>query len=192
MTFDLQGALRRLKPQRLAALGRRSDAELAFIEDEPLAGSPLLLDTCVYIDILQARDPAALRPLLKGRARRHSAVCLAELTHVFGRLDPRHPGTAKALAEVGGVIERDIPKHRLEAPDVECWGAAGMLAGVLFRSGGFQKGQDKALLADALILLQAAKSGYAVLTRNLAHFDLLSQLLPASRVVFYRSAAAGE
>lgn len=188
MTFDLQGALRRLKPQRSAALRRRSDAELAFVEDEPLTGPPLLLDTCVYIDILQARDPGALRPLLNGRARRHSAVCLAELAHVFGRLDPSHPGTAKALAEVGGVIESDIPRHRIEAPDVECWGAAGILGGLLFRLGGFQKGQEKALLADALILLQAAKSGCTVLTSNVAHFDLLNQLLPASRVLFYRAA----
>ncbi len=47
-----------------------------------------MLDTSVYLDVLQARTPDAVDDLLRYRVCYHSAVCLAELTHVFGRLDP--------------------------------------------------------------------------------------------------------
>lgn len=186
LTFDLQRTLRRIKPQRLAALTRRSDEELTFARDEPANGPPLLLDTCVYIDILQARDPGAIRDLLRVRRRVHSAVCLAELTHAFGRLDPRHSGTAKALDALRRLIDGHLPPQRIAAPDGECWGGAGMLAGVLARFAG--KPEARPFLADALIFLQAAKAGGAVLTRDVAHFDLLNQVLPAARVLFYRPA----
>ena len=59
-------------------------------------GPPLLLDTAVYIDVLQGRSPPEVDELVRLRTCQHSAVCLAELTHAFGRLDPRHPGTAAA------------------------------------------------------------------------------------------------
>lgn len=189
LTFDLERTLRRIRPQRLAGLIRRGDEELAFARDEPENGPPLLLDTCVYIDILQARDPHAIRSLLRVRRRLHSAVCLAELTHAFGRLDPHHSDTTKALDALRRLIEGHLPPQRIAAPDGECWGGAGMLAGVLARFAGRGKPQARPFLADTLIFLQAAKAGCVVLTRDVAHFDLLNQILPAGRVLFYRPAA---
>jgi hypothetical protein len=61
-----------------------------------------VLDTCVYIDELQGRPPAPLDELLETRIVNHSTVCLAELTHLFGRLDP-DLGEAGMLA---GMVSR--------------------------------------------------------------------------------------
>ena len=83
-----------------------------------------MLDTSVYLDVLQARTPDAVDELLTYRACHHSAVCLAELTQVFGRLDPAHPSTGGVLQTVGSMIE-DIPSHRLQAPDTATRGEAG-------------------------------------------------------------------
>jgi hypothetical protein len=63
-------------------------------------GKELLLDTCVYIDVLQGRTPVAVDALLQVRTLNHLSVCVAELVHAFGRLDPRHPGTATMLKEL--------------------------------------------------------------------------------------------
>jgi predicted nucleic acid-binding protein len=166
---------------------RRADAELPFVEETALVGPPLLLDTCVYLDVLQGRSPKALDDLLQVRLNHHSAVCLAELTHVFGRLDPDHPGTHAVLRQMMATID-DIPLHRVVTPDADVWGTAGVLAGMLFRLGGFQPGQEKTCLHDALLHLQAYKAGLVLVTRNLRDFDLLDQLLPGGRLLFYRAA----
>ena len=53
--------MRRLKPhKRLEQLTRRADSELAWASDEPLIGGALILDTSVYLDVLQARTPDAV------------------------------------------------------------------------------------------------------------------------------------
>lgn len=156
-------------------------------------GGPLLLDTTVYIDVLHGRTPDVVDMLLRMRVCQHSAVCLAELTHAFGRLDPRHPGTKGALREIAGVI-RDIPSHRLHAPDRGLWGSAGMLAGLAFRLSGRPAGHghERKLLNDALLHLQARSLGCTVLTRNVRDFDLLSQLVPEGRILLYRPAASAD
>jgi hypothetical protein len=41
-------------------------------------------------------------------------------------------------------------------------------------------------LADCVLFLQARKLGFTVLTANIAEFDLLLQLVPSGRVLFYR------
>ena len=190
MPFDLQGTLRRLKPhKRLERLTRRSDSELAWASDQPLIGSPLLLDTCVYLDVLQGRTPEAVDQLLTYRVCHHSAVCLAELTHVFGRLDPAHPSTSGVLQTIRGVIE-DIPRHRLHAPETAIWGEAGMLAGELFRLGDAPKGagHERRYLNDALICLQARSIGASILTGNVGDFDFLNQLRPGVAIILYRRA----
>jgi predicted nucleic acid-binding protein len=190
LPFDLQGTLRRLKPhKRLERLTRRADSELAWASDQPLIGSPLLLDTCVYLDVLQGRTPEAVDELLTYRVCHHSAVCLAELTHVFGRLDPAHPSTSGVLQTIRGVID-DIPRHRLHAPETAMWGEAGMLAGELFRLGGAPKdaGHERKYLNDALIHLQARSIGAGVLTGNVGDFDFLNQLVPGVPIILYRQA----
>ena len=188
MSFDLKGALRKLKPQRRAqSLERRADARLRWAVDEPLFGGVLLLDTNVYLDVLQGRTPEAVDALLASRVCNHSSVCLAELTHAFGRLDPAHPMTKTVLQTIGDVIA-DIPGHRLHAPDTAAWGQAGIVAGALMRLSGSpgKAGHERKFLNDALIYLQAKALGAAVLTGNIRDFDLLSQLVPEGRVIVFR------
>ena len=62
-----------------------------------------------------------------------------------------------------------------------------MLAGKALRLGRIPpgQGQERKLLNDSLIYLQARKVGAAVLTRNLRDFDLLEQLVPSGTVMFY-------
>jgi len=190
LPFDLKETLRRLKPhKRLKRLTRRADSELAWASDVPLIGGALILDTSVYLDVLRARTPEAVDELLTYRVCYHSAVCLAELTHVFGRLDPANPSTRGVLQTVREVIE-DIPRHRLQAPDSATWGEAGMLAGELFRLSGAAKGagHERKYLNDALIYLQARGIGASVVTGNVADFDFLNQLVPAVPIILYRQA----
>ena len=187
MSFDLQRAERALKPQARGGLKARPENELRWVDGEAKAGVPLLIDTTVYFDTLQGRTPAAVDDLLRYRSIFHSAVCLAELTHAFGRLDPAHSATRKALAALAGTID-DIPRHRLFAPDTDLWGKAGMLAGKALRIGRIPpgQGQERKLLNDSVIYLQARKVGAAILTRNVRDFNLLEQLVPSGAVVFYK------
>lgn len=187
MSFDLAKAERALKPQQAGrALKARAEDDLRWAERESKAGRPLLLDTTVYLDTLQGRTPVAVDDLLRYRSIFHSAVCLAELTHAFGRLDPAHSGTRKALVALAGAIG-DIPRHRLFAPDTDLWGKAGMLAGKALRFGRIppRQGQERKLLNDSLVYLQAREVGAAILTRNVRDFDLLEQLVPSGALVFY-------
>jgi predicted nucleic acid-binding protein len=185
LSFDLARTLRRLKPATLKAnLARRPAGSLPFVTGSALLGPQLLLDTTVYIDALQSTSPREVNDLITVRVCNHSAVCLAELTHAFGRLAPGHPSTAAALAAVGKVIDGMRP-HRIREPSRTVWGTAGILAGMVFRMGGYKTGQERELLNDALIFLQAVESGYVVLTANVGDFDMLGQLVPEGRVLFY-------
>jgi predicted nucleic acid-binding protein len=186
LSFDLHCAERALKPQARSVLKARPAREMRWAAGETKAGLPLLIDTTVYLDTLQGRTPGAVDDLLRYRSIFHSTVCLAELTHAFGRLDPAHAGTRKVLAALAGAID-DIPRHRLFAPDTDLWGKAGMLAGKALRLGRIPpgQGQERKLLNDSLIYLQARKVGAAVLTRNVRNFDLLEQLVPSGTVIFY-------
>ncbi|ATN36784.1 hypothetical protein ACO34A_23670 (plasmid) [Rhizobium sp. ACO-34A] len=192
MPFELRATLRAIKPEkRTAPLMRREDSLLTWAQDEPPIGGPLLLDTCAYLDVLQGKSPEAVDTLLNFRICHHSAVCLSELIHVFGRLDPTHAATKSVLKTVRETID-DIPAHRLHAPDPEGWGSAGVLAGLLVRLTNMPKneGHERRFLNDALILLQAQALGASVLTANIKDFDYLTQLMPNARVVFYRASAA--
>lgn len=193
MSFDLDAALRQLKPQqRTVCPPRRPDEQLPWAKDAPPIAGPLLLDTTVYIDLLQGSSPPEVDRLLQLRTCNHSAVSLAELTHAFGRLDPAHPETKVALLELKETITEDIPPHRLQTPETDTWGAAGILAGLTFRLRGLPKnqGHERKLLHDALLYLQARKLGCAVLTRNVSDFDLLNQLVPSGQILLYRHDSA--
>ena len=114
----------------------------------------------------------------------HSAVCLAELTHAYGRLAPSHPMSKKTLESISRTIGA-MPPHRLREPSQSAWGAAGILAGLAFRLGGYQTGQERKLLNDALVFLQALENGQVVLTGNIGDFDILNQLVPEGRILLY-------
>jgi predicted nucleic acid-binding protein len=186
LSFDLQRSLRRLKPQRRRIrLERRPEEALPFVSQAAATGPELLLDTCVYIDVLQQRLPEAVEALMTARLCNHSGVVLAELAHLFGRLDPRDRRTEGVLAAVAAAISA-IPAHRLRAPSLNVLGEAGILAALAARLAGIGQGRERALLNDATIYLQAVEQGQIVLTRNLREFDCLEQLLPSRRVLFYR------
>lgn len=185
MSFDLARSLRRIKPQRAAdAIRRRPIDALPVVEAPATAGAELLLDTCVYIDVLQGRTPASVDELLEARIVNHSTVCLAEITHLFGRLDPAHSDTKAVLRELRRMIS-DIPHHRLSAPSETAMGEAGMLAGLVSRLVGVARSERSLLLNDASLYLQALECGWTVLTRNVRDFDCFDQLLPANRVLVY-------
>lgn len=189
MGFDLSETLRTLKPQKhTGTLARRADEDLPWVGDEPAIGGALFLDTSVYLDVLQGRSPVEVDRLLSYRLCHHSSVCLSELTHAFGRLDPKHGSTKAALATIEATVD-DIPAHRLHAPDVVIWGQAGVLAGLLFRLSNLPKGEghERRFVNDALVFLQARQLGASVLTGNVRDFDFLTQILPTGRIILYRT-----
>lgn len=189
MRIDLRRSLRRIKPeQRRGTLRRRPDAELSFAGPDDLVGPALLLDTTVYVDVLQGSTPPEVDEVLKARQAVHLSVVLGELSHNFGRLDPKDPRTPAVVAALTGVFD-DIRPHRVE----ENVGAglmveAGILAGLLHRLGGGAPGRELAALNDATLYLHALENGHAVLTGNIRDFDFLQQLMPGGRVLFYRAA----
>ena len=183
--FDLRRSLRRIKPHKFTQpLRGRPSRDLNFVADSPTPGTHLLLDTCVYIDVLEGRAPTAVERLLQLRTLNHLSICIAELTHIFGRLDPRHPGTAAALRTLTQTIA-DIPPHRLASPDATAAIEAGIIAGLVFRLGGFAPGQEVAALNDATLYLHALAHGQIVLTRNVRDFDFMNQILPDGQILFY-------
>jgi predicted nucleic acid-binding protein len=185
LSFDLRASLRRFKPERRTArLRRRPDKALPFAPESPSGGLELLLDTCVYIDVLQSRAPERVKRLLAVRLCNHSGVVLAELTHLFGRLDPRDDRTQRVLGEIAGVIS-DMPEHRFRVPSLRVLGEAGLLAGLAARLSGIESGREQGLLNDATLYLQAVENGQMVLTRNIREFDWFDQLYPRGRVLFY-------
>jgi predicted nucleic acid-binding protein len=183
--FDLRRSLRRIKPHRFThPLPRRPREELPFVRETPEPGRDLLLDTCVYIDVLQGNTPAEVDALLELRTSNHLAVCVAELTHGFGRLDPRHPGTDQVSRTIARAVAA-IPSHRLEAATADVVIEAGILAGLVFRLCGLQPGREIAALNDAILYLHAMANGQTVLTRNVWDFDVMNQILPNGRILFY-------
>ena len=187
MTFDRRASIRRIRPQRPAQrLLRRQDGDLPFVAEAPVAGRELLLDTTVYVDVLQGKTEAAVDRLLQTRIINHSTVALSELTHLIGALDPANSGTAKVLKPLDETID-DIPGHRLNVPSPRFSAEAGMLAGLVTRLTG-QPG-TVSLLNDAIIFLQAAEIGCDVLTGNIRDFDWFDQLLPGNGLILYRRLA---
>jgi predicted nucleic acid-binding protein len=160
---------------------------LPFVPERAIGAAELLLDTCVYIDLLQGRAPASVKNLLESHLSNHSGVALAELTCLFGRLDPRDSRTAGVLRGILRAISA-MPDHRLSAPSAKVLGEAGILAGIVERLAGFERRNGQALLNDAVLYLQAIEHGQTVLTRNIREFDWFDQLLPGSRVLFDRQA----
>lgn len=186
LTFSVAASLRRLKPDRLDATpARRLDADLGFADAASTTGPPLLLDTTVYIDTLARRAPPSVKALLTSRLTLHSAIALAELTHALGRLSPGDPRTKAAVLAIQRSVEL-IPKPRLSAPSVRAFGEAGIVAGTIARLRGVSAERRQALLNDVLLFLHAAEQGAGLLTRNIADFDIIQQVVRTGDVVFYQ------
>jgi hypothetical protein len=183
--FDFDAARRwaRLDPQR--TLARRGDDDLPFINARLIGGQGLLLDSCVYIDQMQDRSPQILDDLVAQRQVNHSTVAIQELMHTVGVLDPSDARTAGVIDEVGKQIKA-MPPHRIFTPDTEVLGRAALLSGILCRLQGYEKDGKLRALQDCVLFLKAQKLGLVVLTGNLSDYDILLQLIPAGRALFYR------
>jgi hypothetical protein len=183
--FDFDAARRwaRFDPQK--TLARRSDDELPFVEENLIGGQGLLLDTCVYIDQMQDRSPQMLDDLIAQRQINHSTVAIQELMHTVGVLDPSDRRTAGVIALIGKQIKA-MPPHRIFAPDMEVLGRAALLSGILCRLQGYERDGKLRALQDCVLFLQAQRLGLVVLTANISDYDILLQLIPIGRVLFYR------
>jgi predicted nucleic acid-binding protein len=184
-SFDFDAAVRwaRFDPRR--TLARRADTDLPFVSEEHLAGQALLLDTCVYINKLHGRSSGIVERLTSARPVNHSTIAIQELMHAVGVLNPDDRRTPGAIAEIRGLI-RSMLQHRIFAPDADVLGRAALLSGIVCRLQGYAADRKLRALNDCVLLLHAQKLGLTLLTANVADFDILMQLLPAVRVLFYR------
>jgi predicted nucleic acid-binding protein len=184
--FDFDAARRwaRFDPQR--TLARRRDNELPFVDPNSIGGQGLLLDTSVYIDQMQGRSPQILDDLIAQRQVNHSTVAIQELMHTVGVLSPSDARTATVIDVIGKQI-RAMPPHRIFAPETDVLGHAALLSGILCRLQGYEKDGKLRALQDCALFLQAQKLGLVVLTTNVGDYDILLQLIPAGRALFYRS-----
>jgi predicted nucleic acid-binding protein len=142
----------------------------------------LLLDTNVYINRAAGRLPAPLRDVIDRALLFHCSVALAELAVGVANADPSRPHWP-ALRDHYVALFAAIPASRLVTPDAQIWADAGVIAGTLARTQGFQPHQRKECLNDALIFLTAAKAGIPILTANRDEFDLVQQLAPAGQFI---------
>jgi predicted nucleic acid-binding protein len=185
VNIDLARSLRRIKPEKWkGSLSPRPATALNFVDAADAFGPPILLDTSVYLDTLQGRLPPAAQKLLVTRSIRHVSVVLGELSHSFGRLAPS-PQNDAALGRLRQAIE-PIDDRLVGIPSPGVCLEAGILAGLVFRLGGFQVGQEVAALNDATIYLHALEHGLTALTGNLNDFDRMNQIVPEGRVLFYQ------
>ena len=183
MSIDLGGALRKLKPEkRTAQLVSRARDKLVHWTALSGAHPVLLLDTNVYINRAAGRLPAPLREVMDQALLFHCSVALAELAAGVANANPSRPGWP-ALRDHYIELFAAIPATRLMTPDAQVWADAGVIAGTLSRTQGFQPYQRKECLNDALIFLTAAKAGIPVLTANRDEFDLIQQLVPAGQFI---------
>ena len=179
--------LRRHKPEkRHTPLKRRDLADLPFLERSFPLPRALLFDTTVYVDILQDHFPAIGEIAVRTADAWHSSVAEAELIALCRLLNPADARTRETTRQISAVIA-GMPSHRIVAPDGEIWLEAGVLSGIIARLQGYGRLDRRRVLNDALIFSTARKFGMTVLTRNIAGFDLLLQLDPTGRVVFYES-----
>lgn len=183
--FDFDAAVRWARSDPQQALARRADDELPFVGRDRISGQALLLDTCVYIDQLQGHAPDILGPLIATRQTNHSTVAIQELMHTVGVLDPQDGRTPAVIKAIRSLILA-MPMHRMFSPDVDVLGRAALLSGILCRLQGYAADRRIRALQDCVLFLQAQKLGFTVLTANIADFDILLQLIPAGRTLFYR------
>lgn len=180
----LDEALRRIKPEkRTRQLTARPIGARITASAVPARPTILVPDTCAYIHAAAGRLSPAAKALLGAAVQYHSAAALGEIAAGLGNLSPTHYDYA-AVRSHYTVLMGAIPAGRVLVPDESDWLDAGLLAGALARTQGFQAHQRKELLNDALIYVCAAKAGLPVLTND-DDFDLLQQLRPQGSVIFY-------
>jgi predicted nucleic acid-binding protein len=186
LSIDFAAALRRRRPdKRRAQLATRAATELTFVDDlDGIVGAALVLDTNVYILSAAGRLPPPVELLLSRSLLFHCSVCIGELAVGIANLDPSSPKWPAVRDHYDELIAR-VPATRLLIPNAQIWIEAGILAGTLARTQRYQRQQLKECLNDALVFLTAAKIGLPVLTENRDDYDLLQQLAPEGRFVYF-------
>ena len=155
------------------------------VEDFAPSGRALLVpDTNVYIRAAAGTLPALVQDLVERALLFHCSVCLGELATGIANANPSLPSWS-ALRDHYLELFDSIPSARLLNPDAQVWTDAGVVAGVLARTQGFQRHQRKEYLNDALIYLTAAKAGLPVLTADNHQFDLIQQLAPEGQFIHF-------
>lgn len=144
----------------------------------------MLLDTCVCLDGGKGKLPPGAQRLVAGSPLFHCSVAIAEITYAFGRLDPRHSDTQATLAFLGEVLRR-VRVDRTVAPNREAYVEAGIVTGTLVRTQKLGPADRRKLMHDVLVFLTARQIGCPVLTANTKDFDLIQQLAPDGKVVYY-------
>jgi predicted nucleic acid-binding protein len=144
----------------------------------------MVLDTNVYVRSSAGTLPAAAAMLVDRGLLFHCTVCVAELASDIANANPLHPKW-RALRNHYCALVETFPSTRLLSPDAQIWAEAGLIAGVLARTQNFQPHQRKECLNDALIFLTAVKAGLPVVTANRDEFDLIQQLAPEGRFVYF-------
>jgi predicted nucleic acid-binding protein len=181
LSSELWRSIRRYKLERRSRpLQRRADSELDFLETIRVRPAKLLYDTTVYIEVLRDQFPVTGQLMLRAVEAWHSPVTEAELISAVGLLEPRNSRTP-VIDKIAAVIAKTIdqrPTQRTIVPDVIVWREASILSGILARLQGFDKGQRRRLLNDALLFVTARRHSCTLLTRNLSDFDLMQQLEP--------------
>lgn len=145
---------------------------------------PLMPDTNVYIASANGSLSLAMLVLLRQALLFHCAVCLSELSAGLANADPMHRQWPATRDHYSDLFAR-IPANRILSPDDQIWTEAGIVAGTLARTQGYQKHQRKECLNDALIFLTAAKAGLPVLTANRDEFDLIQQIVPEGKFIHF-------
>jgi predicted nucleic acid-binding protein len=181
--FDAVRRWARFDPQR--TLARRPDKDLPFVANDTLAGQGLLLDTCVYVDQMQDRSPAIIEELIAQRQVNHSMIAVQEMMHSVGALRPEDARTPHVIAEISKQIQA-MPQHRMLTPEPDTLAKSALLSGMLSRVQSYANDHKLRALNDCVLFLQALKHGLVVLTANTGDYDILSQLIPQGRVLFYR------
>jgi hypothetical protein len=185
VSFDFDAAVRwaRFDPQQ--TLARRPDPELPFVAGHRNGGQALLLDTCVYIDQLQDGSPDLLEVLIAARQANHSTVAIQELMHTVGVLDPKDRRSPAAVATIRGLV-LSMPPHRFSR--LMSMSFVGLHCSPEFSAAcrATRPIGNYALYSTAFFFCRGAKLAFTVLTANIGDFDLLLQLQPAGRVLFYR------
>ena len=138
----------------------------------------------VYIKAAAGTLPALAQDLVERALLFHCSVCLGELATGIANANPSLPSWS-ALRDHYLELFDSIPSARLLNPDAQVWTDAGVVAGVLARTQGFQRHQRKECLNDALIHLTAAKAGLPVLTADNHQFDLIQQLAPEGQFIHF-------
>lgn len=172
------------KARKLKSLPRRPDSKLNIVSDQAgVISGPTLLDTCVYIDILQGRAPEVVRSHLLRASSYHSTIALAEMTYTIGRLDPSDSRSIIAIAAISALLD-SIPDSRISSPSPSAMAAGGVRSGAATRLLGHA---EHSMSNDAYIAAQAAEQSLTVVTRNISDFDRLSQMDPSLSVAYYRT-----